>query len=269
MASATRWTWVLVNSGGWWWTGSPGVLRFMGLQRVGHDWVTEVIQVGCIEVCVIMLMELLTWHSGKESTCQYRRWRRRGFNSWVKKIPWSRKWQPHSGSLAWRIPWTEEPGGLQSMGLQSVRHDWAHDHVNNNDSYLKRRSMRPWSFVYSSTNAQVCHMYHNHFVSHVNCLESTHSSYSYSFIDVTACEVVWGCLNFETIERSIERILVILARLLALDSLDIICPWSAILEQVWGAEYSFYSCFLPRRLCAASKVHLISRLRFCLKSIFP
>ena len=31
----------------------------------------------------------------------------------------------HSGNLAWRIPWTEEPGRLQSMGLQRVRHDWA------------------------------------------------------------------------------------------------------------------------------------------------
>ena len=31
----------LVNSGSWWWTGRPGVLRFMGLQRVGHDWATE------------------------------------------------------------------------------------------------------------------------------------------------------------------------------------------------------------------------------------
>ena len=41
MASLTRWTWVSVNSGNWWWTGRPGVLRFMGLQRVGHDWVTE------------------------------------------------------------------------------------------------------------------------------------------------------------------------------------------------------------------------------------
>ena len=31
---------------------------------------------------------------------------------------------PHSSTLAWRIPWMEEPGGLQSMGLQRVRHDW-------------------------------------------------------------------------------------------------------------------------------------------------
>ena len=42
MASRTRWMWVWVNSGSWWWTGRPGVLRFMGSQRVGHDWATEV-----------------------------------------------------------------------------------------------------------------------------------------------------------------------------------------------------------------------------------
>ena len=41
MASLARWTWVWVNSGRWWWTERPGVLWFMGLQRVRHDWVTE------------------------------------------------------------------------------------------------------------------------------------------------------------------------------------------------------------------------------------
>ena len=41
IASPTRWTWVWVNSGSWWWTGRPGMLRFMGSQRVGHDWATE------------------------------------------------------------------------------------------------------------------------------------------------------------------------------------------------------------------------------------
>ena len=41
MASLTQWTWVWVNSGSWWRTGRPGMLRFMGLQRVGHDWATE------------------------------------------------------------------------------------------------------------------------------------------------------------------------------------------------------------------------------------
>ena len=41
VASLTRWTWVWVNSGSWWWTGRPGMLQFMGWQRVRHDWVTE------------------------------------------------------------------------------------------------------------------------------------------------------------------------------------------------------------------------------------
>ena len=41
MASPTQWRWVWVNSESWWWTGRPGVLQFMGSQRVGHNWVTE------------------------------------------------------------------------------------------------------------------------------------------------------------------------------------------------------------------------------------
>ena len=41
IVSPTQWTWVWVNSGSWWWTGRPGVLQFMGLQRAGHDWATE------------------------------------------------------------------------------------------------------------------------------------------------------------------------------------------------------------------------------------
>ena len=41
MALPTLWTWVWVNSGRWWWTGRPGVLWFMWLRRVRHDWATE------------------------------------------------------------------------------------------------------------------------------------------------------------------------------------------------------------------------------------
>ena len=41
MASPTQWTWVWVDSRSWWWTGRPGVLQSMGLQRAGHDWATE------------------------------------------------------------------------------------------------------------------------------------------------------------------------------------------------------------------------------------
>ena len=41
IASLTRWMWVWVNFGSWWWTGRPGVLRFMGSQRVRQDWAIE------------------------------------------------------------------------------------------------------------------------------------------------------------------------------------------------------------------------------------
>ena len=61
--------------------------------------------------------------SGKEPACQCRRHNRRRFDPWVGKIPWRKK--QHSSVLSWRIPWTEEPGGLQSMRSQRVRHDWS------------------------------------------------------------------------------------------------------------------------------------------------
>ena len=37
--------------------------------------------------------------------------------------PLEKDMAPHSSTLAWKIPWTEEPGRLQSMGSQRVRHD--------------------------------------------------------------------------------------------------------------------------------------------------
>ena len=47
MASLTQWTSVWVNSGSWWWTGRHGVLQFMGSQRVGLDWTTELNWTDC------------------------------------------------------------------------------------------------------------------------------------------------------------------------------------------------------------------------------
>ena len=48
---------------------------------------------------------------------------------WVQSLGWEDSLEKeitiHSGILVWRIPWTEKPGGLQSMGSQRVRHDWA------------------------------------------------------------------------------------------------------------------------------------------------
>ena len=70
--------------------------------------------------------------SGKESACQCRRWK-----------VWSLGWEDPlkkematcSSILAWKIPWTEKPGRLQSMGSQKVGHDWACTHT-----HLKTRT---------------------------------------------------------------------------------------------------------------------------------
>ena len=47
MASPTRWTWVWVDSRSWWWTGRPGMLQFVGSQRVSHNWATELNWIEC------------------------------------------------------------------------------------------------------------------------------------------------------------------------------------------------------------------------------
>ena len=52
--------WVWVNSGSWWWTGRPGVLRFMGSQRVGHDWATELSWTEPL-LCSIKEISIQTW----------------------------------------------------------------------------------------------------------------------------------------------------------------------------------------------------------------
>ena len=129
MASLTGWTWVWVNSGSWWWTGRPGVLRFMGLQRVGHDWATE-----------------LNWTHAHD----------RGFpggsdgeeSAWMQESqvlflgwedPLEKGMATHSNILVWRIPWTEDPDGLLSIGLQRVGHNWKTEH-DDGDRNRDRRS---------------------------------------------------------------------------------------------------------------------------------
>ena len=61
----------------------------------------------------------------KEPTCQCRRHKRHRFPLWVRKIPWRRAWQPTPVFSSGESPWTGEPGGLQSTGLQRVGHNWA------------------------------------------------------------------------------------------------------------------------------------------------
>ena len=75
------------------WLQRPGVLWFMGSQWVGHDWETE-----------------LNWTESSQREL---------------KPSMEKAMAPHSSTLAWKIPWMEEPGRLQSMGSLRVGHDWA------------------------------------------------------------------------------------------------------------------------------------------------
>ena len=89
MASQTQWTWVWINSGSWWWTGRPGVLRSKASQRVGHDWVTE------LNWTEPPTNHWLSWglssgSDGKESDCNAGD---PGLIS-VGKIPWRKEWLP-------------------------------------------------------------------------------------------------------------------------------------------------------------------------------
>ena len=68
---------------------------------------------------------ILSGTSGKEPAHQCRRCKGLGFDPWGRKIPWRRAWQPTPAFLPGESPWTEEPGGLQSIGLQRVRHIWS------------------------------------------------------------------------------------------------------------------------------------------------
>ena len=65
---------------------------------------------------------LSRWLSGKEFTCQYRRHRRR-VQSLGQKDPLEEEMATYSSIFAWRIPWTEEPGGLKSIRSQRIEHD--------------------------------------------------------------------------------------------------------------------------------------------------
>ena len=89
------------------WTEEPGGLQSIGLQRVKHNWV-QIPTTPCSS-------------DGKESACSAGDL----VQSLGQEDPLETGKATHSSILAWRIPWTEEPGGLQSMGSQTVRHNWA------------------------------------------------------------------------------------------------------------------------------------------------
>ena len=121
MASPTRWTWVWVNSGSWWWTGRTGMLQFMGSQRVGHNWAAELnwTELNWTE---ILSMGFSGGSYNKESACNS------GDLGLIPELGRSLGegngypfWYTCLGNPMDRGGWR----GLQSMGSQIVGHDWA------------------------------------------------------------------------------------------------------------------------------------------------
>ena len=106
------------------WMEEADGLQSMVWQRVGHTWAhTQVPHVSGIK-------QYLHAPNGYWASLVAQRLKLLP-GMWETRL-WSLGWEdplekemaPHSSTLAWRIPWMEEPGGLQSMGSQRVRHDW-------------------------------------------------------------------------------------------------------------------------------------------------
>ena len=92
-------------------TGELVGLLSMGSHRVGHNW--SDLAAAAADVS----FELPKWFSGKESTCQCRRHRKCGLNPWVRKIPWSRKWQPAPVVWPGKFHWQRSLTGYCPLDL--------------------------------------------------------------------------------------------------------------------------------------------------------
>ena len=112
------------------WTEEPGGLQSMGSLRVGHDWATS-----------LSLFTFMHWRRKWQPTPVFLPGESQGRGSLVGCRLWGRtesntteslhfhslekEMAAHSYVLGWRLPGTGEPGGLLSMGLHRVGHDWS------------------------------------------------------------------------------------------------------------------------------------------------
>ena len=96
-----------------------------------------------ISISIYVYIGLPKWHSGKESTCQFRRCKRHGFEPWVRKIPWSQKWQPTPVSLPGKSHGQRSLAGYSSWDCR-VRHNWAQTCVYTNTHMYVYRFLRRW-----------------------------------------------------------------------------------------------------------------------------
>ena len=129
MASLTRWTWIWVSSGSWWWTGMHDMLPSMKLQRVRHDWATEL-----SHKVVFLHLGTIIWgwnilccgkvfpgsSFSKESACSA------GDPVWSlgREDPLEKEMANHSSILAWKNLWAESLVGCSPRVINSW-HDWA------------------------------------------------------------------------------------------------------------------------------------------------
>ena len=105
------------------WAEEPGCIKFWQ-QSAGSRNIKRLLLIK--EKRISQVKDGLPWWFRQSRICL--QCRRPGFDPWVGKIPWRRAWQPTLVFLPGESPWTEEPGSLQSMGLQRVGHDWATKH---------------------------------------------------------------------------------------------------------------------------------------------
>ena len=76
----------------------------------------------------IMYLRASRWLNGKESACQCKRLKKHGFDTWVRKITWSRKWQPFPVFLPAKFHGKRSPVHYGPWGC-TIRHDWANTHT--------------------------------------------------------------------------------------------------------------------------------------------
>ena len=113
------------------WTEDPGGLQSIGSQRVRNDWVTKTFTFhysdGNVRFCPLLShIGLPRCLSGKEFTYQRRRC---GFNPWVRKIPWIRKWQSTPVFLPGETHGQRKLGGYSLWGCKKSDMTWAHMHM--------------------------------------------------------------------------------------------------------------------------------------------